>query len=426
MPKTDVFILVGGQGSRLSVLSEHRAKPAVPFAGKYRIIDFALTNCVYSGLFRIFMLTQYRPRSLMEHVGVGKPWDLDRKWGGIQFLHPYLGYRGSWWYGGTADALVQNLNVLRESDAEDALILSGDHVYKMNYEFLLQTHREQGWDATVGVLEVPWDQTNQFGILSADARGCIVEFEEKPAQARSNLASMGVYVFRRQALIETLERLKPEHPNLDFGKHVIPGMIAGGRVGTYRYGGYWLDIGTVQSYYAASMDLVRDDPPLELFDEDWHILTREHNRPPTCLEAGAVVHQSVVTDGCHLAGTVEGSVLGAGVVVEAGATVRHAVLMDDCIVRRDAVVERCILDKRVRVGAGAVLGAAEDGRPNQEQPEVLAHGITLIGKNSRSPAHQRIGTNCLVGMMVGPDDFPSRVLADGTALRGAASEHPVR
>jgi glucose-1-phosphate adenylyltransferase len=423
---TDVFILVGGQGSRLSVLSEHRAKPAVPFAGKYRIIDFTLTNCVYSGLFRIYMLTQYRPRSLMEHVGVGKPWDLDRKWGGVEFLHPYLGYRGSWWYGGTADALVQNLNMLYDSSAEDVLILSGDHVYKMNYELLLRSHHDQACDATVGVLEVPWDQTRQFGILKVDAQGRIEEFWEKPVQAESNLASMGVYVFRRQALIEVLERLKPEHPNLDFGKHVIPAMIGDGRVTTYRYGGYWLDIGTVQSYFAASMDLLRDDPPLSLFDEEWQIVTREHNRPPTCLESGAHVHTSMITDGCHIAGRVENSVLGPGVVVEPGALVRDSILMDDCLVRREAVVQRCILDKRVRVGATAVLGIGEDGRCNSEEPEVLNHGITIVGKNARIPAHQRIGTNCLIGMMVGPEDFTARALPDGTALRSVHAEHPVR
>jgi glucose-1-phosphate adenylyltransferase len=424
--KTDVYILVGGQGSRLSVLSEHRAKPAVPFAGKYRIIDFTLTNCVYSGLFRIYLLTQYRPRSLMEHVGVGKPWDLDRKWGGVQFLHPYLGYRGSSWYGGTADALVQNLNVLRDSDADEVLILSGDHVYKMNYDLLLQSHRQQGGDATVGVIEVPWDQTRHFGIMRVDDSGRIVEFDEKPLEAKSNLASMGVYVFRRAALIEVLERLKSEHPNLDFGKHVIPSLIDGARLATYRYAGYWLDIGTVQSYFAASMDLVRDDPPLELFDPDWHILTREHNRPPTCIESGAHVQRSFITDGCHIAGRVEGSVLGPGVVVEPGATVRDCILMDDCLVRRDALLERCILDKRVRVGASAVLGIAEDGRPNEEQPDVLAYGITLVGQGTRVPAHQRIGTNCLIGMLVGPEEFHLRALPDGTALRGVHAEHPVR
>lgn len=423
---TDVFILVGGQGSRLSVLSEHRAKPAVPFAGKYRIIDFTLTNCVYSGLFHIYMLTQYRPRSLMEHVGVGKPWDLDRKWGGVEFLHPYLGYRGSWWYGGTADALVQNLNMLYDSSADDILILSGDHVYKMNYELLLRSHRDQACDATLGVLEVPWDQTRQFGILKLDESGRIVQFWEKPAQAESNLASMGVYVFRRRALIEVLERLKPEHPNLDFGKHVIPALIGDGRVAAYRYAGYWLDIGTVQSYFAASMDLLRDDPPLNLFDEEWQIVTREHNRPPTCLETGARVHTSMITDGCHVAGTVVNSVLGPGVVVESGALVQDSILMDDCLVRRDAVVQRCILDKRVRVGAAAVLGVAEDGRVNSEEPEVLCHGITIVGKNARFPAHQRVGTNCLIGMMVGPDDFTSRSLPDGAALRSAHAEHPVR
>jgi len=398
----------------------------VPFAGKYRIIDFTLTNCVYSGLFRINMLTQYRPRSLMEHVGIGKPWDLDRKWGGIQFLHPYLGYQGSSWYAGTADALVQNMNVLRDSDADEALILSGDHVYKMNYAMLLESHRDLGGDATVGVLEVPWDQTKHFGIMTCDAAGRITEFEEKPQNAKSNLASMGVYVFERKALIDVLESLKPEHPNLDFGKHVIPSLVPEGRVATYRYGGYWLDIGTVQSYYAASMDLVRDAPPLNLFDPEWHILTREHNRPPTCLEAGAQVHNSVITDGCQIAGRVEGSVLGPGVIVEPGALVRDSVLMDDCLVRRDAVVHRSILDKRVRVGASAVIGIAEDGRPNEEQPEVLMDGITVVGQNARVPAHQRIGTNCLIGMMAGPDDFTSRTLADGTALRPTHADHPVR
>jgi glucose-1-phosphate adenylyltransferase len=425
-PRTDVYILVGGQGSRLSVLSEHRAKPAVPFAGKYRIIDFTLTNCVYSGLFRIFMLTQYRPRSLMEHVGVGKPWDLDRKWGGISFLHPYLGYRGSTWYGGTADALVQNLNMLRDSDAEEALILSGDHVYKMNYGLFLQAHRETGADATVGVIEVPWDLTRQFGILHCDDSGRIVDFEEKPLETTSNLASMGVYVFKRQVLIELLEHLRPEHPNLDFGKHVIPSMVAAGNLGLYRYGGFWLDIGTVQSYFAASMNLLLDEPPLNLFDPEWHILTREHNRPPTSVETGATVRRSFITDGCQIAGTVEGSVLGPGVVVEPGAVVRDSVLFDDCLVRREARVERCIFDKRVRVGASARIGGAESGAANEEQPDVLAHGITLVGQGARIPAHQRVGTNCLIGMLAGPEDFRARTLPDGTSLRGASVGHPVR
>jgi glucose-1-phosphate adenylyltransferase len=424
--RIDVYILAGGQGSRLSVLSEHRAKPAVPFAGKYRIIDFTLTNCVYSGLFHIRLLTQYRPRSLVEHVGVGKPWDLDRKWGGIEFLHPYLGWRGSSWYAGTADALVQNLNRLSESDADEILVLSGDHVYKMNYEQFLESHRQQGGDATVAVLEVPWEETRHFGILRADSSGRIVDFEEKPEHAQSNLASMGVYVFKRRALMEVLERLKPEYPNLDFGKHVIPSMVPQGQVASYRYGGYWLDIGTVHSYYAASMDLLRDEPPLNLFDPEWHILTREHNRPPTCIESGAHVRRSFITDGCSIAGTVEGSVLGPGVVVEPGAVVRDSVLMDDCLVRRDAIVERCIFDKRVRVGASAVVGLAEDGRHNEEQPDVLGCGITLVGQGARVPAHQRIGTNCLIGMHVGPEDFQVRALTDGTALRGMRAEHPVR
>ena len=426
MTGTDVFILVGGQGSRLSVLAEHRAKPAVPFAGKYRIIDFTLTNCVYSGFFRIHLITQYRPRSLMEHVGVGKPWDLDPKWGGIAFLHPYQGPGGSSWYGGTADALVQNLDVLHRSRAEEVLILSGDHVYKMNYEWLLRAHREGAADVTVGVIEVPWELTSQFGILSIDAVGRITAFEEKPAQARSNLASMGVYVFRRTALIHILQELQADHPNLDFGQHVLPAMLQRGPVLTYRYGGYWLDIGTVQSYYDASMDLLASQPRLNLFDDEWHILTREHDRPPTCIENSVGIRESMITDGCEIAGEVVGSVLGPGVVVEEGARVEHSVLMDDCLVRRGALVSRCILDKRVRVGSKAQLGVASDGRHNTEQPEVLRHGITVVGKDARIPAHQVVGTNCLIDMMAGPEDFEHRRLQDGTSLRTQRAHHPVR
>ncbi len=426
MSGTDVFILVGGQGSRLSVLSEHRAKPAVPFAGKYRIIDFTLTNCVYSGFFRIYMLTQYRPRSLVDHVGVGKPWDLDRKWDGVMFLHPYQGFGGSSWYGGTADALVQNLNVLRKSRSEDALILSGDHVYKMNYEWLVRQHRETGADVTVCVIEVPWEQTRHFGILNTDESGKIVEFEEKPEKARSNLASMGVYVFKRTALIEVLERMQERQTNLDFGHHVIPEMLKSGTVMSYRYGGYWLDIGTVQSYFEASMDLLGAQPRLNLFDGDWHILTQEHNRPPTHVETSAKVNDSMITDGCDISGEVSGSVLGAGVVVEEGARVENSVLLDDCVVRRGALVRRSILDKRVQVGSNAQVGIADDGRANEEQPEVLKHGITVIGKDARIPARQIVGTNCLIDMLASAKDFGHRRLADGSALRTHRTHHPVR
>jgi len=425
MSGTDVFILVGGVGSRLSVLSEHRAKPAVPFAGKYRIIDFALTNCVYSHLFQIYMLTQYRPRSLVEHVGVGKAWDLDRKWGGISFLHPQQNYEGSSWYGGTADALVQNLDVLQRSDAEDALILSGDHVYKMNYEWLLRDHRERRCDATLCVVEVPWEETRHFGIVIADGEGNIVDFEEKPIQAKSNLASMGVYVFKRETLIEVLQEMATRQQNLDFGKHVIPSMLGRHIVKTYRYGGYWLDIGSVHSYYEASMGLLAPEPQLNLFDSQWHVLTTEHNRPPTCLESTARVRDSMITDGCHVAGEVVGSVLGPGVVVEEGARVEASVLMDDCVVRRGALVTRSILDKRVKVGSKAQIGVLGDGRANLEQPDVLRYGITLVGKEARIPAHQIVGTNCLVDMLASPHDFEQRHLPDGTALRTSRAHHTV-
>ena len=426
VPETDVFILVGGQGSRLSVLSEHRAKPAVPFAGKYRIIDFTLSNCAYSGLFQVHMLTQYRPRSLMEHVGVGKPWDLDRKWGGVSFLHPYQGHLGSSWYGGTADALVQNLDILHQSTSEHVLILSGDHVYKMNYGWLIDAHRQNDADATVAVLEVPWEDAPNFGVLTTDDNNRILEFHEKPREPTSNLASMGVYVLKRVALIEFLEQLRHDYPNLDFGKHVIPAMINQGRVVAYPYGGYWLDIGTVKSYHAASMDLLKDEPPLSLFDEHWHILTQEHNRPPTSLESSADVQRSMITDGCRISGHVIGSVLGPGVIVEEGARVVDSVIMDDCHIRRDALVERCIIDKRVRVGAGAQVGAGDASQPNRDQPDVLNAGITVIGKEARIPARQVIGTNCLVDMLTGSSDFPKRVVADGSAIRSRRAHHTVR
>ena len=423
---TDVFILVGGQGSRLSVLSEHRAKPAVPFAGKYRIIDFTLSNCAYSGLFQVSLLTQYRPRSLMEHVGVGKPWDMDRKWGGVSFLHPYRGHRGASWYGGTADALVQNLDILEQSKAEQVLILSGDHVYKMNYAWMLDAHRNSGADATVASLNVPWEDASEFGVLVTGEDNRILEFEEKPRAPKSNLASMGVYVLRRSVLIEVLQRLRSDYPNLDFGKHVIPTLIEQGRVVAYPYGGYWLDIGTVKSYHAASMDLLKDDPPLSLYDQHWHILTQEHNRPPTSLESSATVHNSMITDGCRISGFVSGSVLGPGVVVEEGARVIDSVIMDDCFIRREALVERSIIDKRVRVGAGAQIGSGDASQPNVDQPDVLYAGITIIGKEARIPARQVIGTNCRVDMMAGSHDFGKRVVADGQSILTEREQHTVR
>jgi len=405
-------ILAGGEGERLSILSALRAKPAVPFAGKYRIIDFALSNCVNSEVTDVIVLTQYNPRSLNDHIGAGRPWDLDRNLGGVRVLQPYI-TRGkpTDWYRGTADAVYQNLNVIEQSGADTVVILAGDHVYKMDYRPFISLHRRRRAEVTIAVRPVPADDAHRFGILALDPEDRVVDWQEKPAQPKSNLASMGIYVFSRRALAEWLGDARH-----DFGREVIPAMLEGrGRVVGYRYEGYWQDVGTVHSYWQAHMDLLDERPELDLYDKDWLIHTRSEERAPAKVGPTASVHRSLVSHGCVIYGTVERSVLSPGVRVEVGAVVRDSIVMFDTIVRAGAVVERAILDKDVSVGPNAVIGDGDDDTPNRSDPR-LNTGITLVGKRAVVPRSVRVGHNVRIDEGVRALDFPGRHIRSGATV----------
>lgn len=418
------FILAGGAGTRLCLLSEKRAKPAVPFAGKYRIIDFTLSNCVNSGIYDIGVLTQYRPTSLNQHIGTGRPWDLDRSHGGVQVLQPSLGSNESEWYRGTADAIHQNLIHLRRRRVDAVLVLSGDHVYKMDYNVLFAFHAANGASATVAVTEVPEDAVSSFGILETDSSGRVTGFEEKPQRSRSRLASMGVYLFDRDSLIRWLvEDAARDDSSHDFGKDLIPRLVARGEpLYAYRFPSYWQDVGTLDSYYDANLAFTSPTPPLDLADPDWVIHTTSADRPPVRFERGGRSSHSLIANGCCIAGTVERSVLFPGVNVSPGAVVRDSIVMNDSYVGRDAVLDHAIVDKQVLVGAGARLGHGDRGVPNRACPEHLSSGLLVVGKGARLPEGITIGRNARIGAGVGGADFTTDV-PDGGVVDGRQTMH---
>jgi glucose-1-phosphate adenylyltransferase len=413
MNQTVALILAGGAGKRLSLLTRFRAKPAVPFAGRYRIIDFTLTNCIRSDINRIYLLTQYISRSIIRHVGIGKPWDLDRMNGGIRSLHPHLGFQAADWYQGTADAIYQNLSVLREVDCRNVLILSGDHIYRMDYRAFEDFHERASTPATLSVVEVPPSLCREFGIATIDAKGSIKKFEEKPAHTRSNLASMGIYLFNKDFLIATLERLKKSINELDFGMHVIPYLVKRGKISAYRFEGFWLDIGTLKSYYAASLALLAKHPRLDLYEESNPVVTIPDDNPPLVISNAAKIERSLVCNGCVVHGTVHSSILSPGVVIERGARVERSVLLHNCIVKRGALVKNTIMDKGVIAGSRSIIGEGDASVVNTLQPEYLDFGLTVIGRKTSVPAGIRIGTNCLVCGSQDGGAIPRRDIEDG-------------
>ncbi len=407
-------ILAGGEGERLSILSQERAKPAVPFGGKYRIIDFTLSNCVNSDIDDVVVLTQYNPRSLNDHIGLGRPWDLDRNRGGVKLLQPYIKRgRVAEWYGGTADAVLQNLDVIERYSADIVLVLAGDHIYKMDYQPFVAAHRRHRADVTIAVRPVPLAEATRMGILALDDNDRVIEWQEKPKQPKSDLASMGVYVFSKK----TLRRWLSED-TVDFGRDIIPKMLeADARVFGYRYGGYWQDVGTIQSFWEANMRLLDDEPDLDLYDKEWVIHTRSEERAPAKVGPTAQVHRSLISHGCVIAGTVVNSVLSPGVRVDVGAVVRDSIIMFDSVIRSGAVVDRAILDKEVVVGQGAIVGQGPyDDRPNKGEPGRLNTGITVVGKGAVIPRGVRIGRNVKIAANVRPSDFAGRQVRSGESV----------
>jgi glucose-1-phosphate adenylyltransferase len=415
------LILAGGAGTRLGVLSEQRAKPAVPFAGRFRIIDFTLSNCVNSGIYNVGVLTQYIPRSLNEHIGIGRPWDLDRSRGGVRLMQPYQGKVRQQWYGGTADAVLQNIDYLREVRADTVLILSGDHIYKMDYRKMLAAHEERHADLTLAVMNVKPDETSRFGIVLTEDDGRVKGFLEKPKQAPSTLANMGVYVFNVNTLIERMLALAPQHEDLDFGKHLIPGMVESHRLYTYPFEGYWVDVGTVDAYWSTSMELVTGASALDLYDKDWVIHTRSEERAPAKVGPQGDVQQSMICNGCNVRGQVIRSILSPGVYVSPGAIVRESVIMNDTFIGPGAVVDRCIIDKGVVVGAGTRLGDGEDyDKPNEKEPGKFFTGPTIVGKSAHIPPNITVGRNVVIEADVDDEAFDrfEGVVPTGATVEG--------
>jgi glucose-1-phosphate adenylyltransferase len=360
--KVVAMLLAGGQGSRLKALTRKIAKPAVPFGGKYRIIDFALSNAANSGIDNIGILTQYKPYLLNSHIGIGSSWDYDRNVGGLRVLPPFTSEDGGRWYTGTANAVFENIDYIDEQDPEYVLILSGDHIYKMNYNDLLEEHQAKGADVTIAVMEVPWDEAPRFGIINVDSEGKIVEFEEKPENPKNNLASMGIYMFNWKVLRDYLikDDANPGSDN-DFGKNVLPLMLSDEmKMYTWVFDGYWKDVGTVRSYWEANMDLLDPQNTLNLYDKDWRIYTRSKNLPPQYIARGAIVKDSLVNEGCFVKGEVVRSILFSDVIVEEGAMIEDSVVLSNCVIKAGARVSKAVILEGVTVEAGQVIGQGDE------------------------------------------------------------------
>lgn len=412
------LIMAGGEGRGLSILCEQRAKPAVPFAGQYRIIDFALSNAVNSGLDRIAVLVQYQPHSLMEHLGTSEPWSFNcHRTGTIRIWPAYRGRSDQGWYRGTADALYQNRSFISDDPGDALLILCGDHIYKQDYRDLLRFHYEKRADLTIAVTHVRPEDVHRFGIMSLDANQRVTEFTEKPKESQSTLASMGIYVFNPKFLLERLEEDANEASSAhEIGKNMIPKLVERERVFGYLFNDYWADMGTIATYWETNLSLLASKPALDLYDRNWMIHTRPYERPPSKCSQPSQVEDAMISQGCVVHGRVVNSVLSPGVQVEYGAVVRDSIIMHDTIIRAGAQVHRSILDKQVDVGAEAQVGIGDDNAPNECEPGNLHTGITIVGKRAQVPAGAVLGRNCRIDPHVTPDDFHQSEISSGTTV----------
>lgn len=406
------MLLAGGQGSRLGVLTQKVAKPAVSFGGKYRIIDFPLSNCINSGVDTVGVLTQYQPLRLNAHIGIGIPWDLDRNVGGVTILPPYEKSAGSDWYTGTANAIYQNLEFMETYHPDYVLILSGDHIYKMDYQVMLEYHKANNADVTIAAMPVPIEEASRFGVVITDEANRITEFEEKPAHPRSNLASMGIYIFSWPALKEALISLA-EVPGCDFGKHIIPYCHGKGeRIFAYEYNGYWKDVGTLGSYWEANMELIDIIPEFNLYEEYWKIYTKSDIIPPQYISSDATIERSIIGEGSEVYGEVYNSVIGSGVTIEADAVVRDSIIMRDCVVGAGAQVTKAIVAEDVKIGSGAIIGEGEYA-PSKYDPKVYQFDLVTIGEHSVIPCNVKIGKNVAISGVTTEEDYPGGALAGG-------------
>lgn len=409
------MLLAGGQGSRLGVLTSKVAKPAVAFGGKYRIIDFPLSNCINSGIDTVGVLTQYQPLRLNSHIGIGIPWDLDRNFGGVTILPPYEKSGNSEWYTGTANAIYQNLDYMETFHPDYVLILSGDHIYKMDYEVMLDYHKANHADITIAAMPVPIEEASRFGVVVTDGEGRIEEFQEKPPQPKSNLASMGIYIFSWQVLKDALIALRNE-PGCDFGKHIIPYCHENGqRLFAYEYNGYWKDVGTLGSYWEANMELIDIIPEFNLYEEFWKIYTNSSILPPQYVASQAVIDRCIIGNGAEIYGEVHNCIISSGVVIGEGAVVRDSIIMRDAQIGQGCVIDKAIMAENTKIGDHAVLGIGSDV-PNRLKPTIYSFGLVTIGENSVIPESVQIGKNTAISGVTSREDYPDGVLASGETL----------
>ena len=409
------MLLAGGQGSRLGVLTADVAKPAVSFGGKYRIIDFPLSNCINSGVDTVGVLTQYQPLRLNTHIGIGIPWDLDRNVGGVSILPPYEKSTSSEWYTGTANAIYQNLRYMEQYNPDYVLILGGDHIYKMDYEVMLDFHKANNADVTLATIPVPLEEASRFGVVITDEHKKIQEFEEKPEHPRSNLASMGIYIFSWPVLREALLKLK-DQPACDFGKHIIPYCHEQGkRIFAYEYNGYWKDVGTLGSYWESNMELIDLIPVFNLYEEFWKIYTKSDRIPPQYIAKDAVVDKAIIGEGCEIYGEVHNSVIGCGVTIEKGTVVRDSIIMSSTTIGAGTTVDKSIIAEGVTVGKNCELGIGEE-KENKVKPSVYAFGLVTIGEDSVIPDGVKIGKNTAISGITEPADYPNGLLDGGETL----------
>lgn len=409
------MLLAGGQGSRLGVLTSKVAKPAVAFGGKYRIIDFPLSNCINSGVDTVGVLTQYQPLRLNTHIGIGIPWDLDRNIGGVTVLPPYEKSTNSEWYTGTANAIYQNLEYMESYNPDYVLILSGDHIYKMDYEVMLDFHKANNAEVTIAVMPVPMEEASRFGIMIADENKRITEFEEKPEHPRSNLASMGIYIFNWKTLKEALIAMA-DQPALDFGKHVIPYCHdKGAPLYAYEFTGYWKDVGTLNSYWEANMELIDIVPEFNLYEEYWKIYTRSEIQPPNYFSNESVVEKSIIGEGSDVYGEVYNSVIGRGVVIGKGSVVRDSIIMNQTVIGENCELNKAIVAEEAVIGNNVHLGVGEEAE-NDTAPHIYNHGLVTVGEKSVVPDGVSVGKNAVVFGATTAQDYPEGLLASGKTL----------
>lgn len=406
------MLLAGGQGSRLGVLTLKVAKPAVSFGGKYRIIDFPLSNCINSGVDTVGVLTQYQPLRLNAHIGIGIPWDLDRNVGGVTILPPYENSRGSDWYSGTANAVFQNLEYIESYNPDYVLILSGDHIYKMDYEVMLDYHKASNADVTIAVMPVPLEEASRFGIMVTDNNNCITDFEEKPENPRSNLASMGIYIFSWPVLKKALIDLQDE-AGCDFGKHIIPYCMEKGKsLYAYEFNGYWKDVGTLMSYWQANMELIDIIPEFNLYEEYWRIFTKSDIIPPQYIAETAHIEKSIIGEGTEIRGSVISSVIGAGVTIEEGVEIRDSIIMRETVIGAGTKITKSIIAENCRIGKNCEIGIGEYKESSYDQ-RVYNSDLATIGEKTNVPDNVKIGKNTAVMGETVPEDYPNGYLQSG-------------